>query len=1163
MHSFSWLDWFNSKLNCLTSNRRGTKRRRSSSTPTELLERRTVLHAPTLAALPNVTLLAGSPLLVPLDGFDDEGQSITYTAQSSSANVGATVLRTGRSLNVDVTSFGTMKFDLLEDYAYRPIQHVTTLAESGFYAGSLFHKVLNGNIFTGDPIGNPPGTGGSSLGPYDDEFSLDLQHNRAGLLSATKLIEGIDDQSDSQFFVTGGAQRGFDFDNSIFGVLVEGESVRQAIAAVPTTSNRPDTDVVVSNITVATDTENGVLLLKAANGVNSGTFTITVTATDSSGLATLRFFQVTVQPDAAPNSPPFLADLPSIRTLKNTATTFQLTALDAEGDASAFLDQQRLQDNGAPVPATAPANLAYSVGQTTGLVTVTPSNNLVGTQKISVATGLFISALDYQVVPIEIVNAASPLSISAANVPSGPQNDDGRADTFEIKKNGTKIEIRINGVLSAQSESVAVSQLTVSGSSDDDTLIVNLSGGDPIPAGGLVFNGSTQSNGGDAIQITDGTVSSSTHTYSNATGGSIEFNSKVLTLTGVESVRDELIASTRTITLPSTDDALTLGDDSTAANNLSKLSSTGTMPPVTFRDPTGALTLNLGVGNDSLVVNALDTGAKAVTVFGGAGNDTITGGTLNDSLSGDAGNDSILGAGGDDTILGGADNDRLLGGSGADFMQGNDGNDFVDGGGTSGDSVGGNLGNDTVSGGAGGNVLYEGGESATITLTNTTITGLGIDTFSDVVAFVIVGSDAANVIDLTAMTISVTVYGGAGNDTILGGSALDALLGMDGNDVLVGNGGNDNLTGGAGADSLDGGIGNDRLNGGGGSNDSMRGGLGDDTFNGGLGTDIIVEAADVNFVLTPTRLTGLGTDRIVDPEAVRLTGGNGNNILDARGYTSAAVTLDGGAGNDSLFGTAFADSLVGGTGNDTLDGADGNDTLAGGAGSDSLIGGLGNDRLLGQEDSNDKLIGGAGNDTLDGGTGEDLLIESVSGTSLLTNTSLTGNGTDVVAAIEQASLTGSAGADTIDASGLTVATAVVTLDGGAGNDSLRGTGGNDLIFGGDGNDTLRGGAGNDTLDGGIGNDGLSGAAGNDFLNAGDGNDTGFGGSGNDTLLGSNGDDILYGGAGVDSIRGHAGADKLAGGSGTGAQQGDVVIDTAADINEFFVLTPVPTWADEI
>lgn len=1161
MQRFSWADWFKAHIH-RSRFLRSSSRRRVETTPCERLECRTVLAAPTLAALSNVTLLAGSPLLVSLDGSDADGQRITYSVQSSSANVEASVLRTGRSLDVVVASLGTMKFNLLEDYAYRAIEHVTTLAESGFYAGSLFHKVHSGNIFTGDPTGIPPGTGGSSLGPYDDQFHLDLQHNRAGLLSATKLVEGLDDQSDSQVFVTGSAQRSFDFDNTIFGVLVEGESVRQAIAAVPTTSQRPNDDVVVSNINVTTDIENGVLLLKAASGVNSGTLSVTVTATDSSGESTQRVFQVTVQPDNAPNSSPFLAELPTIRTLANTPTTFQLTALDAEGDASAFLDQQRLQDNGAPVPVTAPANLAYSVGQTSGLVTVTPSNNLTGTHDISVATGLFISALDYQVVPIEIVASALPLTISAADHPSGPQNDDGRADVFEIKKNGTNIEVRINGVLSAQSEALAVSLITLNGSSDDDSLVVDFSGGDPTPLGGIVFNAGTHVTG-DAVRFTGSSPTNVTHNYVNATADNVVVDGSVVSLTGVESICDLLVAAIRVFNLPSTDDVLTLGDDGAAANNESKLSSTGTTLPVTFRDPVAALTLNLDAGNDTLVVNSLDSGARAVTVFGGAGNDSITGSSLSDLIHGDAGNDTISGTGGNDSLFGGADNDRLLGGSGSDFMQGNDGHDFVDGGGTSGDSVGGNLGDDTVSGGAGDNTLYEGGEVLSITLTNTAIHGLGNDTFSNINSYVVVGSEAGNVIDLTAMTLSATVYGNGGNDTILGGSALDALLGMDGNDVLVGNGGPDNLNGGAGADSLDGGDGNDRLNGLGGSNDSLRGGLGDDTFTGGSGSDLIIESADVNFVLTPTRLTGLGTDRIVDAEGVRLTGGASNNTLDARLFTAGAVTLDGGSGNDSLMGTGLADSLLGGSGHDSLDAGDGSDTLVGGTGSDSLIGGSGNDRLFGQEDSNDKLIGGAGDDSLDGGTGEDIIIETVSGVSLLTNTSLTGNGVDVVVGIEQASLTGSNGADSIDASGFTVATALVTLDGGSGNDTLRGSAGSDYLIGGDGDDILRGGSGHDTLDGGNGHDGLSGAAGNDLITTGDGNDTGFGGSGNDTLLGSTGNDLLYGGAGVDSLRGHAGTDTIAGGSGTGAQTGDITIDNSADINEFFVLTPIPNWADEI
>ncbi|MEA4836908.1 MAG: type I secretion C-terminal target domain-containing protein, partial [Rhodospirillaceae bacterium] len=75
----------------------------------------------------------------------------------------------------------------------------------------------------------------------------------------------------------------------------------------------------------------------------------------------------------------------------------------------------------------------------------------------------------------------------------------------------------------------------------------------------------------------------------------------------------------------------------------------------------------------------------------------------------------------------------------------------------------------------------------------------------------------------------------------------------------------------------------------------------------------------------------------------------------------------------------------------------------------------------------------------------------------------------------------------------------VTLTGSDGSDILVGGAGNDTLYGGDGNDILYGGAGNDTL---------------------------YGGAGNDTLYGGDGDDILYGGAGNDTLYGGAGADRF-------------------------------------
>ncbi|NJK61266.1 MAG: hypothetical protein HC918_14970 [Oscillatoriales cyanobacterium SM2_1_8] len=64
--------------------------------------------------------------------------------------------------------------------------------------------------------------------------------------------------------------------------------------------------------------------------------------------------------------------------------------------------------------------------------------------------------------------------------------------------------------------------------------------------------------------------------------------------------------------------------------------------------------------------------------------------------------------------------------------------------------------------------------------------------------------------------------------------------------------------------------------------------------------------------------------------------------------------------------------------------------------------------------------------------------------------------------MENVTINGGGGDDTLNASGLT-STLSVLLDGGAGNDGLTGGGGNDTLIGGEGSNTLTGAAGNDVF----------------------------------------------------------------------------------------------------
>lgn len=173
-------------------------------------------------------------------------------------------------------------------------------------------------------------------------------------------------------------------------------------------------------------------------------------------------------------------------------------------------------------------------------------------------------------------------------------------------------------------------------------------------------------------------------------------------------------------------------------------------------------------------------------------------------------------------------------------------------------------------------------------------------------------------------------------------------------------------------------------------------------------------------------LTRVPTSRVTSLE---INGSSGNDKVTLGAMLSdfnGRVTVNGGAGNDSLSGAAAGVRirLIGDAGNDTLLGGSGDDSLLGESGDDSLKGNGGDDILLGGS-GKDKLLGDAGNDALVGDDGND------------------------------------------------------SLEGGAGNDTLLGLSGNDTLKGGDANDVVMGGVDDDSVNGGAGRDTLTGDGGND------------------------------------------------------------------------------------
>src|SRR3954451_5605063 len=210
-------------------------------------------------------------------------------------------------------------------------------------------------------------------------------------------------------------------------------------------------------------------------------------------------------------------------------------------------------------------------------------------------------------------------------------------------------------------------------------------------------------------------------------------------------------------------------------------------------------------GNDTLTLDEVNGALPKANLFGGDGNDTLTGGSGNDLLFGQAGNDVLLGKGGDDVLFGGAGDDVLTGGGGADQAFGEAGNDRMiwnPGEGT--DLNEGGAGSDTVEVNGG-----NGAETFTVTPNGTRVRfdrvspapfTIDIGTTENLAVNANGGDDSFSAGNGLASLISITVDGGAGNDSLLGGDGADLLIGGDGNDFIDGNRGNDVALLGAGDD---------------------------------------------------------------------------------------------------------------------------------------------------------------------------------------------------------------------------------------------------------------------------------------------------------------------------------------------------------------------------
>lgn len=122
------------------------------------------------------------------------------------------------------TDKGTIKIQLHDDKAPKTVANFEKLAKDGFYDGLKFHRVINDfMVQTGCPHGT--GTGGPGY-KFEDEFHPDLKHEGPGVLS---MANSGPNTNGSQFFITHVKTDWLDGKHAVFGKVLEGQDVVDAI----------------------------------------------------------------------------------------------------------------------------------------------------------------------------------------------------------------------------------------------------------------------------------------------------------------------------------------------------------------------------------------------------------------------------------------------------------------------------------------------------------------------------------------------------------------------------------------------------------------------------------------------------------------------------------------------------------------------------------------------------------------------------------------------------------------------------------------------------------------------------------------------------------------------------------------------------------------------
>ncbi|MCJ1401246.1 Peptidyl-prolyl cis-trans isomerase-like 1 [Xylographa trunciseda] len=142
------------------------------------------------------------------------------------------------------TNYGPITIALYKDQVPKTTRNFATLCATHKYDNVIFHRIIPGFMIQGgDPTGT--GMGGKSIygGKFEDEFDSSLVHSGKGVLS---MANSGPNTNGSQFFITLGPTPHLNGKHTVFGQVVDGMEVVDAIGSVKTgEQDRPVKDVMI------------------------------------------------------------------------------------------------------------------------------------------------------------------------------------------------------------------------------------------------------------------------------------------------------------------------------------------------------------------------------------------------------------------------------------------------------------------------------------------------------------------------------------------------------------------------------------------------------------------------------------------------------------------------------------------------------------------------------------------------------------------------------------------------------------------------------------------------------------------------------------------------------------------------------------------------------